>query len=287
MERLLFYPLWAQIILVLLLFCVPSVLGLYVVRRLVPLDRLRENHEVAGFTFGVLGAFYGLLLAFVIVAAWERFDLASQEVQKEAVSLAELYRMTTELHDPARAEIHQGIRNYIMDLMDHDWPAMAQSRYTFATARANSLPIWHLISSYKATNDRESLVLDKSLDQLDEITDSGADRDLFYAESLPTMVWLIIYLGGIIVIAFSYFFGLKAFKSQALMVAIFAGLLGLTILAVQELAHPYQGRQTVSVIPMEHALLQIDAIDAQESQPRLPPSAQIQPQPPLVAKPSG
>src|SRR5579875_343454 len=264
MEHLLFYPLWGQILLVLLIFCLPSVLGLYLVRRLVPLERLEENHEVAGFTFGVLGAFYGLLLAFVIVAAWERFDLASQETQKEAVSLAELYRLTTELRDPARAEIHRDIRQYIANLEDYDWPAMAHSRYEFSQARANSLPIWHLISSYKATNERESLVLDKSLDQLDQITDSGADRDLFYAESLPTMVWLIIYLGGIIVIAFSYFFGLKAFKSQALMVAIFSGLLGLTILAVLELAHPYQGRQTVSIIPMRHALLQIDAIDAQQ-----------------------
>jgi hypothetical protein len=284
MEHLLFYPLWAQIILVLLIFCVPSVLGLYLVRRLVPLDRLKENHEVAGFTFGVLGAFYGLLLAFVIVAAWERFDLASQEVQKEAVSLAELYRLTTELHDPARAQIHQQIRLYISDLENYDWPAMAQSRYEFSHARANSLPLWHLISSYRATNERESLVLDKSLDQLDQITDSGADRDLFYAESLPTMVWLIIYLGGIIVIAFSYFFGLKAFRSQALMVAIFAGLLGLTILAVLELAHPYRGRQTVSIIPMRHAQLQIDAIDAQDARSR--PSAQSQAPPPL-SSPSG
>ena len=47
-----------------------SVLGLYIVRILVPLATLKKNHEVAGFTFGVLGAFYGLLLAFVIVAAW-------------------------------------------------------------------------------------------------------------------------------------------------------------------------------------------------------------------------
>jgi hypothetical protein len=38
------------------------------------LERLKQNQEVAGFTFGVIGAFYGLLLAFVIVAAWERFD---------------------------------------------------------------------------------------------------------------------------------------------------------------------------------------------------------------------
>lgn len=59
-----------QIVTVTVVFSGLSVLGLYIVRILVPLATLKKNHEVAGFTFGVLGAFYGLLLAFVIVAAW-------------------------------------------------------------------------------------------------------------------------------------------------------------------------------------------------------------------------
>ena len=61
------------------------------------------------------------------------------------------------------------------------------------------------------------------------------------------MVWLVIYAGLLITIGFSYFFGLETFFSQALMCAIFSALLGLTILAIFELAHPYQGvRDSVS-----------------------------------------
>jgi hypothetical protein len=33
-----------------------SILGQYTVRRLLPVEPLKRNHEVAGFTFGVIGA---------------------------------------------------------------------------------------------------------------------------------------------------------------------------------------------------------------------------------------
>ena len=94
MDFLLYWTTWEQIVFVLVVFSGISVLGLYLVRVLVPLERLKKNHEVAGFTFGVIGAFYGLLLAFVIVAAWERFDRAEAEVQGEGVALISLYRLS-------------------------------------------------------------------------------------------------------------------------------------------------------------------------------------------------
>ena len=78
MDFLLYWTTWQQIGFVLVAFSALSVLGLYLVRILVPLERLKRNHEVAGFTFGVIGAFYGLLLAFVIVACLTSIILAGR-----------------------------------------------------------------------------------------------------------------------------------------------------------------------------------------------------------------
>jgi hypothetical protein len=49
MDFLLYCTTWVQIIFVLVVFSSVSVFGLYLVRSLVPLERLKENHEVAGF----------------------------------------------------------------------------------------------------------------------------------------------------------------------------------------------------------------------------------------------
>src|ERR1700739_5032817 len=114
MNFLLYWTTSEQIIFVLVVFSVVSVFGLYLVRRMVPLERLKQNHEVAGFTFGVIGAFYGLLLAFVIVAAWERFDRADQMVQTEAVSLVSLYRISKGFPQPLQDNLQQALRNYTL-----------------------------------------------------------------------------------------------------------------------------------------------------------------------------
>src|ERR1700719_4857448 len=104
MVYLLFWPVWLQVSFVVLVFSGLSILGLYTVRRLVPVENLKRNHEVAGFTFGVIGAFYGLLLAFVIVAAWERFDRANANVEQEGVALISLYRLSKGFSAPAASD---------------------------------------------------------------------------------------------------------------------------------------------------------------------------------------
>ena len=71
----------------------------------------------------------------------------------------------------------------------------------------------------------------------------------------------MIYAGLFITIGFSYFFGLETFPSQALMCGIFASLLGLTILAILELAHPYQGTVAVSDAPFRFAITRMNEMD--------------------------
>src|SRR6201997_3460000 len=118
-----------QVGIIVLVFSSLSILGLYLVRRMVPLERLKQNHEVAGFTFGVIGAFYGLLLAFVIVAAWERFDPADAEVQGEGVALASLYRLAKGFAEPVATNMEKAIRTYTHKLINVEWPDMADYRY--------------------------------------------------------------------------------------------------------------------------------------------------------------
>jgi hypothetical protein len=217
---------------------------------------------VAGFTFGVIGAFYGLLLAFVIVAAWERFDRAEAEVQGEGVALISLYRLSKGFTEPVAAEMQTAIRTYTRKLIDQDWPDMANYRYTGIDHSMGPLVLWQIVTNYTPKGDpRQEMLMDKSFDQLTQLSNAFSLRYLYSREDLPSVVWVVIYAGLVITIGFSYFFGLETFRSQALMCAIFASLLGLTIVAILELAHPYQGAVTVSDRPLKYALMRMDDMD--------------------------
>jgi len=238
------YPVSVQAIIVAVVFAGLTITGLFLIRRLVAWETLRENHEVAGFTFGVVGAFYGVVLAFVIVAAWQRFERANENAQHEALALANVYNLSRGFQEPMRSEMRSAVHNYAHIVVNDEWEAMAKNEFSPDSMAANRL--WDDLVIYKPLDPRESLLVDKSLDQMSQLNDARRLRYVYYSDDLPSVVWIVIYVGSVITIGFSYFFGTRFYYAQALMCGTFAGLIGLTILAISELATPYQGAVHVS-----------------------------------------
>ena len=256
MNFLLYWGAAAQVIFVIVVFGGGSVAGLCLVRWLVPLDRLQKNHEVAGVTFGVLGAFYGLVLAFVIVAAWERFNDANAYALTEATALESLYKLGAAFSEPMRTQLDSAVLEYSHRVIDKEWPEMADNTFQGGTIGAHEL--WSAVLSYHPTDNREQMLMDKSIDQLNLVSQARSERYNYYEQDLPSVVWTVIYLGCLMTIGFSYFFGSNVFRAQVLMCGFFSILLGMTILAILELAHPYQGVVTISNEPYRYALARME-----------------------------
>ncbi|MFZ1887036.1 MAG: DUF4239 domain-containing protein [Candidatus Binataceae bacterium] len=255
-----------QAVVVILFFSGATILGLYLVRRLLPAHILSEDHEVAGYTFGVVGAFYGVVLAFVIVAAWQRFERADDKAQAEALALSNLYSLSKGFSQPMRANLGNAAGDYAKQVVNHEWDQMAT--FEFERSLDGEGELWRVLLSYNPTNNLETDVLAKCLDEMDTLSDARQLRYVYYKEDLPSVVWLVIYAGCVITIAFSYFCGSRRFWPQAMMSATFALLIGLTIMAIAELANPYQGAVTVTNAPFKFVLKIID-----DDAARLPPTA--------------
>jgi hypothetical protein len=84
-------PLWALILTVIV---IPTSLAIGVqvlVRRSVGVEKLALNNEVAGFIFAIIGVVYAVLLAFVVIAVWEKFSEGQTSVAKESAAAAALF----------------------------------------------------------------------------------------------------------------------------------------------------------------------------------------------------
>lgn len=239
-----FLPTYVQALLVTAVFAGITVTGLYVVRRRVEPEVLRTDHDVAGFTFGVIGAFYGVVLAFVIVAAWQRFERANDQVQAESLAVSNLFNLAQGLSGAGRTEMRDALRAYTSNVLTSEWKEMSEGRFSSDQKPIQNL--WSILMKARPATPQEQVFLDKSIDQLTQLTDLRRLRYVYYDQDLPSVIWVVIYVGCVITLGFSYFFVTRRFRQQAIMCGTFAALIGLTILAISELATPYQGSVVVS-----------------------------------------
>ena len=75
-------PLWLAALLVVAAAEIFSVGLLLLCRVVYGVSHLSLNNEVAGFKFAVVGLFYGVLLAFVVIAVWEDYRNTETAVRR-------------------------------------------------------------------------------------------------------------------------------------------------------------------------------------------------------------
>src|SRR3712207_1296784 len=87
--------------------CLAAILGLALVQRLVPITLRKEQNDVAGFIYAVVGVIYAVLLALVVIATWEEFGRARITVEGEANALAEISWLAHALPEPERHPLQE------------------------------------------------------------------------------------------------------------------------------------------------------------------------------------
>ena len=112
-----FSPLF-QFFLIFVVFGLLGFLGPGIMRRSARGLELKDHHDVLGMMFSGAAAFYGVVLAFVIVAAWQNFQDASEREQVEFLALTELYEVGTRLPMPTRQLMTTAVRGYVTDALN-------------------------------------------------------------------------------------------------------------------------------------------------------------------------
>jgi Protein of unknown function (DUF4239) len=238
-------------------------LGLRLVRRLVPLTVLQSHHEVAGFIIGVLGAIYAVLLAFVVVIMWDQYGDARAHVEREANQLSDLSHLAQGFSEPARGQLISMMQAYAQSAMDDEWPAMADGHDSPRTQTALD-DLWRAYLSIEPQTNRENALYQESVSHLNEMSASRRSRLYASRDDLPAVIQILLWGGGAITIAFTYFFGVRSVRSQALMTAALAGIVSFILFLILALDNPFHGYVRASPEPLRQVLERIQAISARQ-----------------------
>lgn len=232
--------------------------GVFVVRRFLPPERLRENNEFAGFTYAFAGLVYGVFLAFTTVIVWEHFENADDDAATEAAHLQELWRDVAPLADgPA---IRENIRRYCASVIEHEWPSMAEERGDDPRTNAVYDELWHRVSSARVEsgNATQAAMLAEAVRQLNETGLARRQRLLAGDANVPDVMWRMLVAGAIGMVLFTYLIAAKHKLVQLVATAFVAALLSYSVLIVAALIHPYDGDVHVTPAPFRAVLHTID-----------------------------
>ncbi len=246
-------PLWLSALLIVALPTAIAMVGPFVIRRYVRLDRLRTNNEVAGFKFATVGVLYAVLLAFAIIVVWEKFNDSENVVAKEAGAATTIYRLSEGLNGDRRTALRGALNAYLSAAIDKDWPAMERGTLDPGVTVALS-NIYVTLVNGRAGAAPDAVLMTEILRQLDEISVARRARFVTADGNVPEILWFVLFGGAIVTVGFTFFFGTPNLRAQALMTGALAALVFSALLTVIVIDHPFAGSVRVEPEALIHAL---------------------------------
>lgn len=240
-----------------LVIIVPSVvlsgLGLWAVDRWFPHDIRQKNNEVADPFLSVLGTVYGILLAFVVVVVWQRFETARDIVEKEGNAAASLFHEARAFSEPGASRVSEAARSYLNVVVADEWPAMERGQRSPQAMKVTD-DLWEAMTSIEPSNDRENAILGASLQNLNELNDARRLRLLAAQGGLPPIMWVLLIGGGVITVILTFFFSSPNFRAQVIMTALFTAAIAFILFLIAAIDYPFRGDLKVTPDPLQLAL---------------------------------
>jgi hypothetical protein len=245
-------PLWITTMILVVLPTLVAMAGPLYIRRRISLERLTTNNEIAGFKFAVVGVIYAVLLAFAVIVVWERFSDAETAVLQEAGAAATLYRLA---NGSAReiSTTRDALDTYLKLAIDRDWPQMASEAESLDVTRAlNELYVTTI--HLTGTGSLAPPVLAEMFKQLDSITQARRTRLHLASGIVPSVLWVILFVGAFLTIGFTFFFGTENLAAQVMMTGILSVIVFMGLLVIVSIDHPFTGPVHIESAPLEQVL---------------------------------
>jgi hypothetical protein len=189
----------------------------------------------------VTGTLFTVVLAFVILAAFNTYDGARSGASTEANAVLDMVRTAPLFPAAQRARLQSDLTCYGRAVVFEEWPAMRHGRssplvdYWIARYRGEFTRLQvHSLRQQAAFQDLLTLANNRTAGRQQRLADDYP--------TVPTPLWLSLLLGGCISVALQL--GMadprERFRVLGLMIAGFAAVVATGLLVVYFLDHPFQ-----------------------------------------------
>jgi hypothetical protein len=237
-----------------------ALLGVFVARRLMR-ERINEHHnDIPVPVFQTAGTIYAVLLAFSVIAVWQSYGEAKDNVAEEASTLTTLYRQTNGLPDGPQRTLRSDLRAYTVSVITDEWPIQAATGGASSSARK---ALGAMYGAYR-TMDPRVAASPIGVEFLETLRTVAADRNrrtLQASEALPAVLWVGLLVGGFVVIGMTFVLHTEASWPHYLFSTLIAALIGTLLFITLVLHRPFSGPLAIAPDSFAHSLAVFDSVD--------------------------
>lgn len=217
-----------------------SLLGLFITHKLFDLETLKQNNQVADPLLQVTGTLYAVLLGLLVVHAMDRFQESRINVEKEAIAVADTFRLASVLPPELRHSLQANCLQYVKAVLNDEWNTM-ENPESCKPAWEEVDEMWYDVISFSPQTTQEQYVYPALLEAAEQMNDCRRMRLVTCRTMVPPILWIVIFAGGASTIIFTYAFGTTNKKGQMFMTAMCATILSLNIYLWSIYSNPFFG----------------------------------------------
>jgi hypothetical protein len=122
---------------------------------------------------------------------------------------------------------------------------MDQGRYA-PTARLAAIELINAVCNYEPKTEKEQAIYGSELSAVSEFWNHRRTRVVIAMHGVPALEWVVLLIGGVLTVSFTYFFKLEHLNIQVIMTAMVAMIIALCLFLVLMFGYPFSGELTVS-----------------------------------------
>jgi hypothetical protein len=248
-------PIWQLILLVVIIPTVVAMAAQLLIRKWAGVDKLARNNEIAGFKFATVGVIYAVLLAFTVIAVWEKFSEAQTAVADEAGAISALDHFAAG-DRPEAVALRTALVSYLNAAINDEWPIMAREGESPTTEHALG-SLYQAAIALGRSESSETADMSEVFRQVDEVTADRRVRLHLATGLVPNVIWIALFMGALLTVGFTLFFGSENPVAQVSMTGVLSVLVTTGLVVILSIDHPFTGPVYIHPEPLVSVLAEI------------------------------
>jgi hypothetical protein len=215
----------------------------YLLKRVLDKETLKRCHEVGGYYLSVVSTFYAVLIGLIVFDAISKFQTAEQAVESEGKSIISIQTLSKRF--PAQEQqIRAELTAYIDQVVGIEWNSTKrEERVKGGTLLLNLL---NTILMIEPKSQNQQALYPTLTSEALSLWESRRSRVRETNYGLPVAEWVVLIVGALITIVFTYFFTIESGAIQLLMTGMMTLLVSMSLYLVLLFGYPFHGDLKVS-----------------------------------------